>query len=371
MVETAGRWRSEVEGVGASFAAAPEFPVFPTKGRHLKPYEAVAEAVTFTRPAIERFGAEIVVHDILTLAPALGGELLGLPVATLIPHLNPVTGPSDPPFGLGAPLPRSRLGKRTWRTLGRPVARGLVEGMREYDELRGRVGLRARGRVHGALSEELVIVGTYPQLEGRRQRPDHFEVVGPLFWEPPFPEVELPEGDSPLVLVAPSTAQDPDHRLLLAALEGLGDLPLRVIATWNRRPLPRAVAVPANTRLVEWLSYSRTIPHCRAVISHAGHGTLARTLQSGAVPVAVPWSGDQFENAARVVEAGLGVRLPARLLSPGSLSLAVSRALTEPPCALRCRELREWSAAHDGAGRAALLVTGLATNHATAPRDTT
>ena len=40
-------------------------------------------------------------------------------------------------------------------------------------------------------------------------------------WEPPCAEVQPPPGDAPLVLVAPSTAQDPEHRLLQAVLAGL------------------------------------------------------------------------------------------------------------------------------------------------------
>ena len=85
-------------------------------------------------------------------------------------------------------------------------------------------------------------------------------MVGPVMWEPPFGEVEPPPGDAPLVLVAPSTAQDPEHRLLRAALAGLADEPVRVLATWNRRPVHEPLPVPANARLVEWVSYSRTMP---------------------------------------------------------------------------------------------------------------
>ena len=40
---------------------------------------------------------DVVVHDILTLAPALSGEILGLPVATLVPHVDPRTAPGAPP----------------------------------------------------------------------------------------------------------------------------------------------------------------------------------------------------------------------------------------------------------------------------------
>ena len=173
------------------------------------------------------------------------------------------------------------------------------------------------------------MVGTFPQLEYPRRWPAGVHVVGPLMWEPPFGEVQAPAGTAPLVLVAPSTAQDPSHRLLRAALSGLGGEPVRVLATWNRRPLAEPVAVPANTRLVEWVSYARTMPACSLVICHAGHGTMARALACGCPVLAVPHVGDMAENAARADWAGVGVRLPWRLLGPASLRLAVRRALSE------------------------------------------
>ncbi len=356
VVETAEPWRGHVLATGAEFVPAPEFPVFPTLGRHLQPYEAVAQAMTTTRPAVVASRADVVVHDILTLAPALSGELEGLPVVTLVPHLNPVSAAGSPPFGLGLRLPRTFAGQALWRGLARPVERGLAIGRDQYDELRRRVGLAPRGRIHGALSEDLVLIGTFPQLERSRPRPEHFRVTGPLFWEPEFPEVALPEGSGPLVLVAPSTAQDERHELLRAALDGLGGLDARVIATWNRRPLTGAVTVPPNTDLVEWLSYSKTIPSCSAVLSHGGHGTLARTLEAGAVPVIVPFSGDQFENAARIDETGIGVRLPRRLMTPATVRLAVERALGDVEMAARTRSVADWAATHDGSLTAAKLI---------------
>ena len=49
--------------------------------------------------------------DILTLAPALAAELEGVPVATVIPHLDPRTERGWPPFSLGARRPRTALGR--------------------------------------------------------------------------------------------------------------------------------------------------------------------------------------------------------------------------------------------------------------------
>jgi UDP:flavonoid glycosyltransferase YjiC (YdhE family) len=358
--ETWERWREFVEAAGMAFIPAPEHKVFPTVGEPLAPYEAVAHAVAITRPAVAAFGPAVVVHDVLTLAPALSAELEGIPTATLIPHVHPAPAPDAPPYSLGARLPSRGVGRRLWRAVSGPAAGGLRRGERELDDVRRRLGLPPSGRLFGGLSERLVIVGSFPQLEYPRDWRPHEHVVGPLLWEPPAADVGLPPGDAPLVVVAPSTAQDPGHRLLRAALAGLGSLPVRVLATWNRRPLDRPVHVPANTRLVEWISYSRTMPPADIVVSHGGAGTLARSLAAGCVPVVVPAAGDQNENAARVDWAGVGIRLPWRFLSPATLRWTVARALAEPGLRDRASALGRWAAEHDGTERAADLVEELA-----------
>ena len=240
------------------------------------------------------------------------------------------------------------------------VLRGLEHGRRDLNGTRRRLGLPPLDRVHGGISERLCLVGTFPQLEYPREWPASTHVVGPLLWEPPYADVEPPPGSAPLVLVAPSTAQDREHRLLRAALAGLADEPVRVLATWNRRPLPCPVAVPANARLVEWVSYARTMPRCAVVLCHVGHGTMVRALASGATVVACPVAGDMGENAARLAWAGAGVRLPWRFATPRGVRLAVRRALAEPAIAARTAELAAWARTHDGAERAAELVEAMA-----------
>jgi UDP:flavonoid glycosyltransferase YjiC (YdhE family) len=362
VLETWERWRAHVEAAGIEFVAAPEYPVFPTMERPLQPYEAVVRATAETRVAVAAARPDVVVHDILTLAPALAAELEGVPAATLIPHVYPVGAPGFPPYAFGARLPARSAGRLLWRALERPVEIGLRHGRAQLNDTRAKLGLGPVTRLHGGLSEKLVVVGTFPQLEYPRQWPAHVRVVGPLLWEPPFDEVEPPPGDGPLVLVAPSTAQDPGHRLLRCALEGLAGAPVRVLATWNRKPLDGPLAVPANARLVEWVSYSKSMPGAAVVVCHAGHGTMVRALASGAPVVAVPHSGDMAENAARADWAGVGVRLPWRLLGPATLRLAVRRALADTSLRDHAGELSAWAAAHDAASAAADLVEELAVN---------
>ncbi len=359
-LETWKRWREHVEAGGMQFVAAPEYPVFPPEGRPLHAYEAVVRAALHTRETLAELRPDVVVHDILTLAPSLAAELEGIPAATLIPHVYPVSAPGLAPYASGARPPRTRLGSHLWRLLDPAVASGLRRGQTELNATRAKVGLPPVNRFHGGLSEQLCIVATFPQLEYPRSWPPHAHVVGPLMWEPPYHDVEPPPGDGPLVLVAPSTAQDPEQLLLRAAVTGLGREPERLLAPWDRRPPPGPLGVAANTRLVEWISYSRTMPRCALVICHAGHGTLVRALASGVPVVAVPHAGDMAENAARADWAGVGVRLPWRLLSPTTLRLVVRYALSDPGLAARARELAAWASGHDGAAAAAELVEQLA-----------
>ena len=147
--------------------------------------------------------------------------------------------------------------------------------------------------------------------------------------------------------------------MLRAALEGLAREPVRVIATTNRHTPARPIDVPPNARLVDWLSYARTMPLCDAVVTHAGHGTVMRALASGVPVVACPAAGDMGENAARVAWAGVGVRLPRRLVTAQGVRLAVRRVLADPGYARRAGELRDWAERHDGAERASDEVEAL------------
>jgi UDP:flavonoid glycosyltransferase YjiC (YdhE family) len=353
-LETWAKWKPDVEREGMRFAAAPEYQVFPTEGRALKPYEAAVRASAVTRSLIRSFEPEVVVADILTVAAALAAELEERPWATLVPHVLPMGDDGFPVYAVGAVYPRTALGARLWRSARPLLMRGEQQGRDELNETRRRVGLPPLDHVHGGISRRLALVATLPQLEYPRPSPPPWlRVTGPLLWEQPFGEVEDPPGEDPLVLVAPSTSQDPSHRLLRAALAGLANEPVRVLATTNRRPPTSPIEVPPNARLVDWVSYAKTMPRCAAVVCHAGHGTVARALASGTPVVACPHAGDMAENAARIRWAGLGVSLPRRFHTARGVKLAVRRLLANPAYARRAREVKAWCDAHDGAGAAA------------------
>jgi UDP:flavonoid glycosyltransferase YjiC (YdhE family) len=351
-VQTWGLWRDEVEREGVEFAAAPEYRVFPN-GRDLSPYEAAVEATAETIPLIRSFDPDVVVADILTAVGGLSAGAESRPFATLVPHVLPTSEPGLPPYSIGARLPRTAFGRRAWGLMQPLLRRGEERGRDELNAARAKVGLPALGYTHNGISRQLALIATFPQLEyPRREWHPAFEVTGPLLWEKPFGEVELPPGDEPLVLVAPSTSQDPQGRMIAAALAGLADQPVRVIATTNRPAGKPLAGVPANARVVDWISYARTMPRCAVVVCHAGHGTVARALSCGVPVVGCPAAGDMAENASRIAWAGCGVSLPRRLVTPRGIRLAVRRVLGEPTLTTRARELQTWAAANDGGATA-------------------
>ena len=360
-VESWERWREPVQELGLEFTAAEEYKTFPPPPPGSEDGASAADAALALLPYVEQGSFDVVVSDILTLAPALAAERAGVRRATLIPHVHPVHEPGLPFFSFGAFPPRTPVGRALWKAALPVLVGGLERGRDEMNESRAVLGLPPIDRFHGGISEQLALVATFPQLEYPRTWPEQVHVTGPIEFELPYPDVQLPEGDGPLVLVAPSTAQDPECRMVRVALEALADEPVRVLATTNRQrprePLPPA---PANAVIVDWLSYTQTMAAADLVICHGGHGTVARALAAGVPALCCPAVGDMAENGARVAWSGTGLMLPWRLMTPATLRLTVRRLLGERSFGARAAAIAAWSRNNDGAERAAELVEELA-----------
>jgi MGT family glycosyltransferase len=360
VVETWEERRGAVEGAGLVFAAAEEYRMFPPPAPDSADGRHAAAAARALLPLLEEMRPDVAVSDILTLAPALAAEAAGVPLATLIPHIYPVVEPGQPFFAIGLRTPRTALGRAAWRAGQRALDVGFERGRRDLNQQRQRLGLPPVERFHGGISPDLALVATYPQLEYPRSWPAGVEITGPMNFEVPHPEIELPPGELPLILVAPSTAHDSGNHLVRTALAAFAAEPVRVVATTNRVAPRHPIDVPANAVLVDWLSYSQLMPAAALVVSHGGHGTVARALGAGTPVLISPITGDMSETAMRVDWAGCGLALPWRLCRPGPLRWAARRVLDEPSFATRAGEIAAWGRKHDGAERGAELVEKLA-----------
>jgi UDP:flavonoid glycosyltransferase YjiC (YdhE family) len=88
------------------------------------------------------------------------------------------------------------------------------------------------------------------------------------------------------------------------------------------------------------------------VVTHAGHGTVIKSLAAGVPVVAIPLGRDQLDNAARVVHHGAGLRLKPKA-SAEAIATAVRRVIDEPSFRANAQRLADAIAVETAEDRAA------------------
>jgi len=133
------------------------------------------------------------------------------------------------------------------------------------------------------------------------------------------------DASTPLVYVTFGTVFNTDAALIATVAAALRELPLRVIVTLGPTADPALLgAQPANVHVARYIPQTQLLPHCTAVVSHAGSGTLLATLAQGLPQLCLPQAADQFANAQACVDAGAGRALP-----PGAVTIAHVRGEIE------------------------------------------
>ena len=117
--------------------------------------------------------------------------------------------------------------------------------------------------------------------------------------------------------------------LLQRAADALGQLQVRGLVTTGPAVDPAVISAPQKVTVTRWVRHADVLPHCSAVITHGGHGTVMKALIAGVPLILVPLGRDQPDNAARVVHAGVGIRL-RKNASAGPLRAAITRVIADP-----------------------------------------
>ncbi len=353
------RWRETIEDLDLGFAGDHDQIV----SRSITgPEPDLAQTARALAASIAEFRADVVVGDALTLSPLLAAEVAGLPRVRLFPEVYPIQASGAPVFSLGLVVPRTALGAAAWRSAApllatrMPSTGWLRSSHSALNRQRRELGLREEAEINRPDPDELTIVATLPALEYPRTWPARVHVTGPLFFDLPSPELELPDSAKPLVLVAPSTVKDPERRLIRITLEALAQEPVSVLVTTGGLELASAGAIPANAVVVDWVDYSEVMKQASLVVCHGNHGTIAQSLASGIPVVVSPAMPDDAEHGARVTWAGAGSMVPQRLLGPRSMRATARQVLGQDRFRQRASEIAAWSRANDGAANGADMI---------------
>ena len=124
--------------------------------------------------------------------------------------------------------------------------------------------------------------------------------------------------------------------------------------------------VPPNASVHRWVPQLSVLAHASAFVTHAGMGGCSEGLWHGVPMVAVPQAVDQFDNADRLVELGVGRRLDVDVTAD-ELRATVTALESSPEVAARCAALRAELRAAGGAAGAADVIEAEATGRGLAP----
>jgi UDP:flavonoid glycosyltransferase YjiC (YdhE family) len=268
---------------------------------------------------------DLIVSDVITTCGGLAAELLGVPWVELNPHPLYLPSKGLPPVGSGlAPGQglRGRLRDAVFRALS---ARSVRVGVQQRTAARAEIGLPVADP--GPLRR---LIATLPALEvPRPDWPSEAVVVGPLHFEPTSAVLDVPDGDGPVVVVAPSTAT--------TGTAGLAEVALRALIPGSTLPVGARVVVSrlggADVEVPAWATVGlgrqdELLKTADLVICGGGHGMVSKTLQAGVPMVVVPGGGDQWEIANRIVRQGSAVLI--RPLTDEALTAAVGEVIASP-----------------------------------------
>ncbi|MCP9624095.1 glycosyl transferase [Nocardia otitidiscaviarum] len=291
-------------------------------------HERAAFISTEILPDMSAMLPDLVVSDVLTAGGGMAAERMKVPWVELSPHPLYLPSKGLPPIGSGLAPGEGLSGRARDAVLRGMTARAIRQGEEQRERARAGIGLPPEDPGPAAR-----LVATLPALEvPRPDWPDNAHLVGPLLWEPTANVLDLPPGDDPLVMVAPSTAHTGVSGMVDTVLEALDGAGVRVAISMLDTP-PAELPPWATAGLGR---QDELLRHASVVIGGGGHGLLAKSLLAGVPVVTVPGGGDQWELANRAARHGSS--LLVRPLTAEAVRTAVRRILDEPTFAERARK---------------------------------
>jgi UDP:flavonoid glycosyltransferase YjiC (YdhE family) len=240
----------------------------------------------------------------------------------------------EPPLGTGFMPATGSLGRLRDRSAAALALAVFRTGLPALNEARGEFGLAPlRDGLDLMGNASRVLVCSSPSYDfAPGAVPANVRYVGPQLDDATGADSgnpwAVPSG-RPLVLVGLSSTVMRQQGLMQRAADALGQLPVQGLITTGPAVDPALIAAPPNVTVTRWVRHADVLPHCSAVITHGGHGTVMKALIAGVPLVVVPLGRDQPDNAARVVHAGAGIRL-RKNARVSAVRAATARVIEEP-----------------------------------------
>ena len=367
LAEDAGRFWSDFIA-----ETAPEFRKSTTEqlATFVRPtYQALINGAMYAEPTlrtiIDEVRPDVLVEDNVVLFPALTTS--GAPFIRIV-SCNPLEVPGEriPPAFSGLP----QADPAAWRRFRAEFERTHQEMWADFNAWVVAQGAAPLPYLEFMPRENAANIYVYPEeadyvadrplddswhrIDSSVRRTDDEYVV-------PKAVAERPDG-SALVYVSLGSLGGADVELMQRLVDALAESTHRFIVSLG----PRAEKITLADNMVgaQTLPQTRVIPHVDVVITHGGNNTVTECLHFGKPMVVLPLFWDQYDNAQRMQELGLGVRLAAYEFTPAKLNTAVDALLADATLRRRTDEMGARIRARDGLTRGATIIERVGRNHA-------
>ena len=341
-----------------------------------KGFEVVARrAILPAMPEVYRYIEQradahtIVVSSGIAFGARIAQERLGVTTATV--HLQPGIIRSLVDQGMAGNI-RISAAQPMWfkRAFFRFADWFLIDRAlkKPVNEFRASLGLPPVDRLMNRwLHSPQLVIGFFPDWFARPQPdwPHRIHLVGFPLWD--SGSTDLPEDarefladGAPPVVFTPGSAGATMHRYFEESVEALRRLGVRAMLVTN---YPEQVPpdLPPGVKSFGYLPFSGLLPHAAMLVYHGGIGTLAQTVKAGIPHLVVPNGHDQFDNAFRIEQLGLGRGLPQTRYRADRVTVAIRTILGSAEVRARCREYASRVDGEAAVTRACELIEGLAT----------
>lgn len=258
---------------------------------------------------------DVVLADGLILGSIIGAQGAGVPTAALVPNVWMPPTPGVRPMGPGLPPAKGRPGRMRDAVVRSAAERLFDTGLDVVNDARRAHGLEPLRHLWDQVRtcDQVFLLASRHFDPAAGHLPDHVRHLGPVLDDPDWaPPLDIPWRDAtlPLTVVGLSSTFQDQAPLLQRIVDALQQCTVRAVVTLGQMLEPGSVvSTSSDVVVVPTAPHGPLLADASVAITHCGHGTMMKALAAGVPLVCVPMGRDQDDNAARVVELGVGVRL--------------------------------------------------------------
>jgi zeaxanthin glucosyltransferase len=313
--------------------------------------------------ALKAIGADAVIGDEMEAAGGLVAEHLGLPYVSVANAISvrrePLVPSSFLPFDYDATprgVHRNRGAERVGDLLMNAQSKTIAYHAHAF-------GLEPRRRLQDCLSPYAEVSQVVKSLDfPRAQLPDTFHHVGPI--RPPAlaePPLELPiDPGRPFVFASFGTLQGGRFELFRKIAEACRALGHQLLVAHCGGLRPEEAERLGATWVTDFAPQRATLSRADLLVTHAGVNTVLDAIAADVPMLALPMAFDQPGMAARVIHAGVGLRLSWRFATTRCIGAALERLTRDERFRRRAAKIGSEVRAAGGAERAADIIEQVA-----------